>query len=372
MITAPTPLPQPGLELSTQTERQAAFRQPGTQQETARQPATPQPATAQPSPATPSATNAAQIQASGLRLEAFLLPTTTTASGPQAASLPVELRLTLPGGGQPASGAGAGLVATVLGQTADRGFVLELAGHRLTVPRGLVDLPVGATLTLQLRLPGGTAFVAEAAALERLIRATVDAAPRASGNASPNGVGGALPLVPDARLAVQLLTDWRSLAARPNGAAGSPSETRDGRASSLELRVDGESGRSMLLDRDTGWRALFGLLGETGAPVQPSTLWRRQRSAAPDGAAEERLLLTLDLSRLGRISLDLRTSPGRLWLAIASPEPLPRPLRTSIAEAIAAAAELAGLEPALVFRATPAAGAPIAAQHHDHLTDWVG
>ena len=366
MIIAQRPLPQPGLDLSTQTERQAAFRQPGAQQEAGRQPAAPQPPAA-----SPAATAAAQIQASGLRLPALLLPLASTAGSPPAAGLPVELQLALPGGGRAAAGPGAGLVATVLGQTADRGLVLELAGHRLSVARGLVDLPVGATLGLQLRLPGGAAMVADAAGLERLARTVVDAAPPGPKPAAPGGSPGAAPLPPDARLAARLLADWRSLAGRATGPTAAASETTGSRGSSLELRVDGESGRSMLLDRDTGWRALFGLLGEAGLPVQPATLWRRERSALPSGEAEERLLVTLDLSRLGRISLDLRTGPGRLRLAIGSAEPLPQPLRARIAEAFAAAAELAGLAPALVFRAAPAAGAPIVEPSPDHLTDQI-
>ena len=371
MITAPSPLPQPGLELSTRTERQATFRQPGTQQETSRQPAT-----SQPSAAPPGATTAAQIQASGLRLPALLLPlaqhaASPQAAGSQAAGLAVELRLALPGGGSSAS-PGAGLVATVVDRLADRGLVLDLAGHRLTVSRGLIDLPLGATLTLQLRLPGGRAFIDDAAGLERLVRTSANADAPGSKAATLGGDQGSMPLSPDARLAVRLLTDWRSLAGRATGQTAPASATGGARTSSLELRVDGESGRSMLLDRDTGWRALFGLLGEAGEPVQPVTLWRRERSAAPDSDGEERLLLTLDLSRLGRISLDLRTSPGRLWVAIASPEPLPQPLRAQIGEAFAAAAELAGLEPALVFRGTAAAGLPGVAPSRDHLTDWVG
>jgi hypothetical protein len=69
--------------------------------------------------------------------------------------------------------------------------------------------------------------------------------------------------------------------------------------------------------------------------------------------AEERLLLTLDLSRLGRVTLDLRIDATRFHAVILSPAPLPAELRHGLAEALAAAAELAGRGAGLAFRIAP-------------------
>jgi hypothetical protein len=364
MIEATAPLPRAARELSTRTEQRPASGQPDTQHEPKHQ-ATGRAAQAAP----PAASTAVQLQSSGLRLPALLVPRDPNASGLQSRGIPVELSLLSVGAG-PAPPKG--LVATVIGRTAERGLVLELAGHRLTIPPDAVDLPVGASLSLQLRLPGDARAITETSGLDRLIKALVTTAAEATRTASPGATTTAA-LVPNARLALRLQTDWHALAGRSPGTAALALERGNAdSASSLELRVDGESGRSMLVDRDSGWRALFGLLGDTGQPLQAITLWRRERSRAASGESEEHLVLTLDLSRLGRLTLDLRTAPGRLGIAIASPEPLPPDLRQTIAEAFAAAAELAGLEPALSFRPCPAAHPGLAEIGRQHLADWIG
>ncbi len=364
MIEATAPLPPAARELSTRTEQRPASGQPGTRQETKHQ------AAAASSPAAPPAAGTAvQLEPSGLRLAALLVPNDQNAPSLQPRGVPVELRLLGVGAGPAPPD---GLVATVVGRTAERGLVLELAGHRLTVPPDAVDLPVGASLALQLRLPGDARAITETSGLDRLIKALVTASPGAPGAASPGGATTAA-LVPNARLALRLQADWHALAGRSPGTAALALErSTAGPASPLELQVDGESGRSMLVDRDSGWRALFGLLGDAGQPLQAITLWRRERSRAASGEPEEHLVLTLDLSRLGRLTLELRTAPGRLGIAIASPEPLPPELRQTIAEAFAAAAELAGLEPALTFRPCPAARPGFAELGRQHLADWIG
>jgi len=348
------------LDLRARTEREAAFHQSGSRHGAARQPAGQLPSTA-----LPGADPATEFHGSGLKLPARLLPAGVPGQD-RPTGLPVELRLVDPG-----TGRSSGLVATVIGRTAERGLVLDLGGHRLTLQHGAAELPIGATATIQLQLPGSVAPVGEKGALDRLISAWLGGGSRTSAAATP-AAAGATALVPDAGLAARLVADWRTLAGRIPGVAAPASAAGNDKRSSLELRIEGETGRSIFVDRDTGWRALFGLLGEAAEPAQPVTLWRRERGAkAPDDDAGQ-LLLTLDLSRFGRIVLQLDTAAGRLRLVIASAEPLPQPLRSEIAEALRAAAEIAGLEPALVFRAAPAAAVPLHDTTRDHLADWVG
>jgi|GEM_PF-5429956 len=365
MIDPATRLAGTRLDLSTRPDRQATFRQPGDQQATTRQSA------GQPTAAVAAgAETASAVEASGLKLSARLVPAGQHGHF-RATGLPVEVRLLDPATGGAAAGRAAGLLATVIGPSAERGLVLDLGGHRLSLPPGAVELPIGATLTIQLQLPGSSVVVGEQGALDRLISAWLDRGPKVPAGPQP-AAGHSPPSAPDAGLAARLLADWRTLAGRTPGTATPAGEVTGKRPSSLELRIDGDTGRSLLVDRDSGWRVLFGLLGEPKEPAQPVSLWRRERGAdAPDDDAR-RLLLTLDLSRFGRVVLQLETGPGRLRLAIASAEPLPQPLRADIAEAFRAAAELGGLAPALAFRAAPAAAVPLHDDRCDHLADWVG
>ena len=362
-----------GLDLSTRTDRQAGFERPGGQQGSPRQPA----GQAPPAPAVGAVAGAGagaatELRPSGLRVQARLVPAGQPGRG-GASGLPVELRLLDPVRGKEPQGRAAGLVATVIGRTPERGLVLDLGGHRLALPPGAVELPIGATARLQLLLPGAVLPIGDETALDRLIGAGLGGGARLSAAPATASSG---PLLPDAALAARLGADWRTLGGRSPGAASAaravPAASGGGRTSSLELRVEAENRRTMLVDRETGWRALFGLLGEPVAALQPLTLWRRDGGRRPADEAVERLVLTLDLSRLGRVVLDLAAAPGRLRLAIGTVEPLPQKLRAALAETFVAAAELAGLEPALVFRAAPAAALPLGAGAHDHLADWVG
>jgi hypothetical protein len=351
-----------GLELSTRTDRQAGFDRPRDRQAVARQSTRPAA-----SPAAPGTDSPAELNTSGLKVPARLVPAGQQVQH-RATGLPVELRLLDPGSGGPAAGRAPGLLATVLGSSAAGGLVLDLGGHRLTLPPGAVERPIGACLTIRLRLPGTTGLIGDRSTLDRLIGAWLGQQTAMSAEARP----GDPPLAPDAGLAARLIADWRAMAGRNSGVAAPQRDVSGKRPSSRELRIDGETGRSLLVDCDTDWRGLFGLLGQSAEPAQPVTLWRRERAAGGADDKEQQLILTLDLSRLGRIVLELGTAPGRLRLAVGSPEPLPAPLRAEIAEAFRAATALAGIEPALVFRAAPAVAIPLGNDSRHHSTDWLG
>ncbi len=101
-------------------------------------------------------------------------------------------------------------------------------------------------------------------------------------------------------------------------------------------------------------------------------LLRQERPEAEEPAGEagvEHLRLVVELSRLGRVAIDLRVEAASLATTVTSAGPLDAGLRAGIGEACAAAVEIAGRSGSLVFRVVPAA-VSLAPPHGpaDHLT----
>lgn len=295
--------------------------------------------------------------------------------------LRLELGLRLLPQPMPGNAAPSGLPATVLGPAtstagSNAGLLLDLAGHRVTLPADSAALPPGTQLAIQLLPPGGAAPVQDSAGLDRLL---ADLVRQGAGAAEAGKTGGqnpaaGQPLPVDAGLAARLVADWQRLAGRglvprPNERAGAAGGGKlAGKTGGLDVEVEG--GRVLVGDRDTGWRGLFGLLGNPGEAAAPMAAWRREADA--DGAKrndEERLLLTLDLSRLGRTVIDLRITERQMRARVVSDAPLPEPLRRELEASFAAAAELDGRDASLTFGLARRASATDN-DHQAHCGKW--
>lgn len=278
-------------------------------------------------PASPVPADAATRHTAGPWLPATLLPGKIAGSG-----LSVELRI------PPSPASADALVARVV--AGGSGLALDLGGPRLALAPKLVDVPEGARLPLELRLPGSGEIVTDRAGLERLL------------SALPPPIGPAVPA--DAALAARLLAAWR----RPTGGgAESPGETA--------------SRQTETADAGTGWRSLFDLTGAGSAPVAPVALWRRPPDPeAPAGQTlTEHLHLVIELSRLGRVAIDLSADARKLATTVTATAPLDADLRAAIGGVHAAAVELAGRSGSLAFRvASPGASLASPARSPDGLT----
>ena len=277
-------------------------------------------------PASPVPTDAATRHTAGPWLPATLLPGKIAGSG-----LSVELRI-------PSSPASAdALVARVV--AGGNGLVLDLGGPRLALAPGLADVPEGARLPLELRSPGTMETITDRVGLERLLALPPPIAPAVAA---------------DAELAARLLAAWR----RPNGGgAESAGETT--------------SRQTETADAGTGWRSLFDLTGAGSAPVAPVALWRRPPDPeAPAGqTATEHLHLVIELSRLGRVAIDLSVDARKLATTVTGTVPLDADLRAAIGGVYAAAVELAGRSGSLAFRvASPGASLTLLPRSPDTLT----
>ncbi|MEZ5862156.1 MAG: hypothetical protein R3D28_24835 [Geminicoccaceae bacterium] len=151
------------------------------------------------------------------------------------------------------------------------------------------------------------------------------------------------PVAVGAGLAARLLAEWR----RPERTGGPTRRPR---------RTPGRPVRP----RAGGWRSLFDLAGAGSLPVAPVML--RQHRPEPEDPAEapgvEHLRLVVELSRLGRVAIDLRVDARTLATSLTSAGPLDAGLRAGIGEVYAAAVELAGRTGSLAFRVAPAAAIP--------------
>ncbi len=257
-----------------------------------------------------------------LRIPGPWLPATLLPGGAAGPGLAVELRLAT------ASATAASLLGRVLG--GGSGLVLDQGGHLLTLTPRLAALPEGARLPIELRVPATGTVIDNRDGLERLVRP----------NAAPPPP---LPVAPGAGLAARLLVEWRR--AENAGRPDQPAEVSGRPAAPAEAA--------------SGWRSLFDLAGAGSVPVAPVLLWQhRPAPEDPAGEAEaEHLRLVVELSRLGRVAIDLRVDAVSLTTSITSAEPLERELRAGIGEVYAAAVELAGRSGSLAFRVMPAASA---------------
>lgn len=279
---------------------------------------------------------AAVVSQSALRLPAIL-------EGSSGARTSVDVRLLGLVGDATAT---RGLIGTVIGGSAASGVLMDLAGQRLTLAGPRVHLPLGARLALELLPACGGAPIRDRAGLDGLATELQ----RVVGGGQQPSLPPAL-ATPDATLAARLLADWRVLVgAKASGKPGPP-------GGSATLAVEDDVVSSTLADRENGARASFGLLADPGAAAQPFALWRRDSTPQAPEEAGDHLLLTLGLSRLGRVTLEMWVDRKRLQAVIHSPSALPADVRRSLAQSVAAAAEIAGREPTLVFRLL-AAGAP--------------
>jgi hypothetical protein len=292
------------------------------------------------------AQNAARAPAAAAVVSQSALRLPATLDGASGARTPVDVRLLGPVGDVTVASATRGLVATVIGNSAASGVLLDLAGQRLRLAGPRVHLPLGARLALELLPAGGGPPIRDKAGLAGLTAARQPVVGSGQQPALPPAAA-----VPDATLAARLVVDWRALGGAK--ASGKPAQA----GNSVTIAVGDDAMSSATVDRENGSRASFGLLAAPGTPAQPFALWRRDRTPQAPDEAGDHLLLTLDLSRLGRITLEMWVDRKRLQAAIRSPIALPTEVRESLAQSIVAAAEIAGREPALVFLLA-AAGAP--------------
>lgn len=269
-----------------------------------------------------------------LRIPGPWLPATLLPGGSAGPGLVVELRLAM----APAT------TGSLHGRVLAGGSLLALdpGGHRLTPAPGLAALPEGARVPIELRVPASGAVVDDQAGLERLVRA----------NAAPPPP---LPVAADSGLAARLLVEWRR-----HETAGRP-----------EQPVEAAARPAAPAEAAGGWRSLFDLAGALSLPVAPVLLWQR-RPEAEDPAGEagaEHLRLLVELSRLGRVAIDLRVDAVSLATTVTSTGPLDAGLRAGIGEVHAAAVEIAGRSGSLVFRVAPAAASVASSEGpNDDLT----
>lgn len=276
---------------------------------------------------------AAVISPSALRLPALV----EVSSGNR---FPVDVRFLGLATDSGAASAARGLSATVIGDSATAGVLIDLAGQRLSLAGARVHLPLGARLTLELLPPGGRAPIRDKAGLDGLVAELQRGATSGALPAAPQPLA-----TPDATLAARLLADWRALGGsttmRQTGPVGGPAKSE----------AEEEAMPPGAVDRERESRSAFGLLAEPGAPAQPFVVRRRAPSREQQDESGERLLLTLDLSRLGLITLEMCVDGKSLRAVIHSTEILPADLRESVAQSVVSAAEIGGRAPALVFRA---------------------
>ena len=295
------------------------------------------------------AQNAARAPAAAAIVSQSALRLPATLEGASGARTPVDVRLLGPAGDASAASAMRGLLATVIGNSAASDVLLDLAGQRLRLAGPRVHLPLGARLALELLPAGGGPPIRDEAGLAVL---AAEKQPVVGGG--QQAAFSPASAIPDATLAARLLADWRVLAGAT--AIGKPAP-QGGRAPAA---AEDDPAPSTQVDRENGSRASFGFLAEPGAPAQPFALWRRDRTPRSSDEAADHLLLTLDLSRLGRMTLEMWVDRKRLQTVIRSPRALPTDVRESLAQSVVAAAEVAGREPALVFRlAAPEAPAAV-------------
>ncbi len=302
--------------------RQGLPRHPGS--------ATPDPGARQVGPQNPAA--AAVISPSAVRYPAAL----EVSSGNR---FPVDVRLVGLAAGSAAASAAQGLAATVIGDRAAAGVLIDLAGQRLSLAGGRVHLPVGARLTLELLPPGGGAPIRDKAGLDGFVAELLRGAVGGAKPAAPQPLA-----TPDATLATRLLADWRALGGSTTTRKTGPADGPSGSEAEEEARPAGA------VDRERDSRSAFGMLAEPGSPAQPFVLRRRAPPRGQPDELGEGLLLTVDLSRLGPITLEMWVDGKSLSAVIRSTEVLPAGIREAIAQSVAAAAEIGGREPALVFR----------------------
>lgn len=268
----------------------------------------------------PQPTSPATLRTPGPWLAATLLP-----GGAAGAGLAVELRLAT----APASAA-AFLGRVVAG---GNGLALDQGGHLLSISTRLGDLPEGARLPIELRSTATGATVADRAGLERLVT-----------QMRPNA--GPLPpaqVAPGTGLAARLLVEWH----------------RSGSAARVDASAEATAWTAASSESVGGWRSLFDLAGAASMAVAPVLLWQRhpepEERAEEDGA--EHLRLVVELSRLGRVSIDLRVDAHTLAASVTSARALDADLRAGIGDVYTAAVELAGRGGSLVFRVNPSAAA---------------
>ncbi len=295
------------------------------------------------------AQNAARAPAAAAIVSQSALRLPATLEGSSGARMSVDVRLLGPAGDATAASATRGLVATVIGSSVASDVLLDLAGQRLRLAGPRVHLPLGAHLALELLPAGGGPPIRDKAGLAGLAAEQQ----RVVGGGQQPALPPALAM-PDATLAARLVADWRALG---SAKASAKPALPVGRAT---IAAEDDPVSSTPVDRENSSRASFGLLAEPGAPAQSFALWRRARTPQALDEAGDHLLLTLDLSRFGRITLEMWVDRKRLQAVIRSPAALPTDVRESLAQSVAAAAEVAGRQPALVFRlVAPGAPAPV-------------
>jgi hypothetical protein len=251
---------------------------------------------------------------------------------------------------------GAGLAATVAARSTAGGLVLDVGGGRVRLPPGLVDLPEGAVVGVQLVPAGGAAPIVDRPGLDRLLAGLLAGAAAAAADGDAAAAPEARRLSADATLGTQLLAAWRTLGQRGAGDQHHPGATegdvRGGSGGFLEAEGRG----SPPAEREATWRTPPALLTLVNGPAVQLNLWRREPDD-PAEVAEAHVRLTVELSRLGDIAVDLRVTPSRVELLILSPTPLPEAVRAELGQAVAAAAELEHRTTRLAFRshARPAA-----------------
>jgi hypothetical protein len=275
----------------------------------------------------------------------------------------VELRIVAAGAGPAGAlraSAALGLPATVVAGAATGALALDLGPGRALLPPGLVDLPEGAVVAVQLVPPDGGVPIVDRPGLDRLLARLARAAAAAGSDIDDQPAAAASREHPrmavDATLGARLLAEWRALGQRGAGDRR-PAATADGGVRGGGAAPELEPQAAQQGERDGAWRTQSALLAAAGSPPMPLILWRRHAMDQAELAADAHLRLTLELTRLGSVVIELRVAPSRLEIMIRTPLPLPDALRAALGQAVAAAAALAGRAMWLSFRsaAQPAA-----------------
>jgi len=219
-----------------------------------------------------------------------------------------------------------------------------------------VELPAGSEICLSLAAPPAPGTSAGSVLDEKglddlflhlLARSAVDAADF---------------LPADRNVASAILARWRSLTDEENARDERP-HTGAGATTSDEPRRP-----PVAQCVDGSWRGLASLFGEPRF-LAGLTIWAKMPETRPSSEEEsEEVVLNLNLSQLGPVTLRLRARPGHLHTTVTTREPLARALCLEIADLFGAAMELTGDVAWLVFKTGPEAGcAPAEVRNTRHV-----
>ncbi|MCB9944771.1 MAG: hypothetical protein H6851_14270 [Geminicoccaceae bacterium] len=237
----------------------------------------------------------------------------------------------------------------VQGHMIDGRPLLGLGQGQLRIEVPMPDLPDDAIVGVSLVSPVPAAASDGGSTLEDGVEMLMRALMIRAGADRPTQ-GQRLPV--DERLAQRLISRDDALRRSAETSDRADAPTRHGHAPAERPLPD--TARPPILDSGPeGWRGFAGMLGDQD-PGVPLSQWLRRGSVDDRGRSvdddHDHMAMTLELSEIGRVRIDLYLDGSILRAAISTERPLSPAIRMNIADLFGAALELTGHEGQIVFR----------------------